>query len=236
MPESSPIPSPDDLRHLTDAELDAADAWDALLLLRVETTAEQDATAWVHGRPERRGPVNVVPYDPAWPGVYAAEAQRVRDVLGERVVTLEHVGSTSVVGLAAKPIIDMQLTVADSTDEAAYVDDLEAAGYRLVVREPFWHEHRLLKGPGADINLHVYTAGNSEAERVLLFRDWMRAHDADRDLYAQTKLGLAPQQWAHLQDYTVSKDGVIDDIINRAVAARRAARQEERARRAAART
>ncbi len=227
---SESFPTAEELHHLTDAELGAADARDDLLLLRVETTPEQDAAAWVHGRPERSGPVNIVPYDPTWPEDYAVEAQRVRDILGEHVVTLAHVGSTSVPGLAAKPIIDMQLTVADSTDEASYVAELEAAGYRLVVREPFWHEHRLLKGPAgaAEINLHVYTAGNSEAERVLVFCDWLRAHDADRDLYVQTKLGLAPQQWAHLQDYTVSKDSVIDDIIHRAVAARRAARQAVR--------
>ena len=70
---------------------------------------------------------------------------------------------------------------------------------------------------------------------MLLLRDWMRAQDADRDRYAQTKLDLAQHNWGHLQEYTVSKDDVIDDILQHAVAARRAARQAERERRAAQR-
>jgi GrpB protein len=97
-------------------------------------------------------------------------------VLGERVVRLEHVGSTSAPGLAAKPIIDIPLVVPDSADEPAYVPDLEAAGYRLVIREPEWFQHRCFKGPDSNVNLHVYSPGCPEIKRYLLFRGRLRAH------------------------------------------------------------
>lgn len=125
-------------------------------------------------------------YDPAWPRLYAPEAARLRAVLGERVVRLEHTGSTSVPGLSAKPIVDMVLEVPDSSDEPAYVPDLEHAGYVLRIREPDWFEHRLLKGSDTNINLHVFSAGCEETERMVAFRDWLRRHEDDRKLYARS--------------------------------------------------
>ena len=105
---------------------------------------------------------------------------------------VEHTGSTSVPGLVAKPIIDLLLVVNDSADEDAYVPDLEAAGYVLRIREPEWFEHRMFKGPDTDTNLHVLSSGCDEIERILIFRDWLRGNSKDRDLYARTKLALAP--------------------------------------------
>jgi hypothetical protein len=101
--------------------------------------------------------------------LFARKAARIRAALGGRAVQVEHVGSTSVPGLAAKPIVDILLAVPDSADEQAYVPALEAAGYVLRAREPDWFEHRLFKGPDADINLHVFTAGAAEIDRMLLF-------------------------------------------------------------------
>jgi len=169
------------------------------------------------GAPARLdGRVTLVDYDPAWPLVFAREADRIRGVLGDRVLLLEHVGSTSVPGLLAKPIIDMVLAVADSADEASYVGELEAAGYVLRIREPDWHEHRLLKGPDADVNLHVFTAGSAEIERNLLFRDRLRVDREDRDLYARTKRELAVRTWKYVQNYADAKSEIIEEILLRA--------------------
>jgi GrpB-like predicted nucleotidyltransferase (UPF0157 family) len=113
------------------------------------------------------GRILIVDYDPRWPELFAREADRIRAVLGNRAMRIEHAGSTSVPGLAAKPIIDLILAVADSADEEAYVPALEAAGYLLRIREPDWFEHRMFKGPDTEINLHVFGSGCPEIERVL---------------------------------------------------------------------
>jgi GrpB-like predicted nucleotidyltransferase (UPF0157 family) len=104
-------------------------------------------------------------------------------VLGSKALQIEHVGSTSVPGLCAKPIIDILLVVKNSADEPSYVPTLEAADYILRIREPEWFEHRMFKGPDTDINLHVFSEGTSEINRMLQFRDWLRSNDADRDKY-----------------------------------------------------
>jgi GrpB-like predicted nucleotidyltransferase (UPF0157 family) len=164
-------------------------------------------------------PITLAEYDPAWPAMFAREAERIRVILGGTAVLVEHAGSTSVPGLAAKPIIDIVLAVPDSADEQAYVPALEAAGYVLRVREPDWFEHRLFKGPDADINLHVFTAGATEIDRMLLFRDWLRSSDADRDAYLRVKRDLAQRTWRHVQHYADAKSAIVADIMTRAVAA-----------------
>ncbi|HLG62059.1 MAG TPA: GrpB family protein [Ktedonosporobacter sp.] len=162
------------------------------------------------------GPILLVEYDPEWPRLFEREAARIRAALGERVLLLEHVGSTSVPGLAAKPRIDIVLAVADSSDEPAYVTPLEVAGYVLHLREPDWFQHRLFKGPDTAVNLHVFTQGCSEIDRMLLFRDWLRRNEADRQLYERTKKGLARQNWKYTQNYADAKTSVVREIIARA--------------------
>ncbi|HEV3061927.1 MAG TPA: GrpB family protein [Vicinamibacterales bacterium] len=162
------------------------------------------------------GPILIVDYDPAWPGLYAREADRITAILSSRALRIEHTGSTSVPGLAAKPIIDMLLVVTDSADEAAYVPPLDAAGYVLRIREADWYEHRMFKGPGSSTNLHVFSSGCPEIDRVLLFRDWLRNNPADRDLYAQTKRFLARKEWTDVDRYAEAKTAVIEEIIARA--------------------
>lgn len=163
-------------------------------------------------------PITLADYDPAWPVLFAREAARIRAALGARAVRVEHVGSTSVPGLAAKPIIDVLLAVPDSSDEESYVPALQRAGYMLRIREPDWFEHRLFKGPDTDINLHVFTAGAAEIDRMLLFRDRLRANDTDRDAYLQVKRHLAQQTWRHVQHYADAKTAIVEQIIARATA------------------
>jgi GrpB-like predicted nucleotidyltransferase (UPF0157 family) len=180
-------------------------------------TTEDELRRITIGDPRRHdAPITLAEYDPAWPEQYAREAEGVRAALGDRVVLLEHTGSTSVPGLAAKPIIDMTLAVADTTREEDYVPDLEAAGFVLRIREPDWYEHRLFKGPEADLNLHVFSAGCEEIDRMLRFRDRLRASDADRALYERKKRELAARTWKYTQHYADAKSDVVREILGRA--------------------
>jgi GrpB-like predicted nucleotidyltransferase (UPF0157 family) len=167
------------------------------------------------------GPIRLVDYDPRWPNLFTREADRIRGALGHSALRIEHTGSTSVPGLIAKPIIDALLVVTDSSNEDAYVPALEAAGYILRIRETDWYEHRMFKGPDPDIKLHVFSQGCPEIDRTLLFRDWLRSHPADRDLYARTKLALAKKEWKHVQNYADAKTTVIEEIIARAHAGKK---------------
>lgn len=158
-------------------------------------TDEQIGAATV-GEPQvDAGPIELADYDPAWPDLFAREAERIAAELAGRVLEIEHVGSTSVPGVAAKPIIDILLVVADSADEEAYAPRLEDIGYVLRIREPDWHEHRMFKGPDDRVNLHVFTEGCPEIERMLLFRNRLRNNQSDRDLYERTKHDLARREW-----------------------------------------
>ena len=182
-------------------------------------TDEELAAVTVGGLQRLDGPVELADPDPSWPDQYDTEAAYVRAILGDRVLRLEHVGSTSVPGLPAKPIIDMLLIVADPADEDDYVAPLEAAGYTLRIREPDWHQHRLLRGPRVKINLHVFGPDCVEIGRMVGFRDWLRANDEERDLYLDTKRELAGRTWDYLQRYADAKGEVVEAIIARAQAA-----------------
>jgi len=175
------------------------------------------------------GPIVLADYDLQWPVLFEREATRVRAALGDRVRLLEHVGSTSVPGLPAKPIVDIVLAIDDSADEDAYVPPMEASGYVVRIREPDWHEHRLFKGPDTDINLHTFSVGSSEIERMLAFRDWLRRHDDERDLYLRTKRELAARHWVYVQDYADAKGEVVEAIIVRALGGRADADDRARA-------
>ena len=175
-------------------------------------TEEELRASHVSGSPSS-GPVVLVDYDPEWPRLFEREAERIRAGLGERALEVEHTGSTSIPGLAAKPIIDILLVVADSADEAAYVPPLEASGYVLRIREPGWHEHRLLERPEPKVNLHVFPADAPEIARMLRFRDLLRTSPEAFDLYLSTKRSLAARTWPHVQDYADAKDGVVDEIL-----------------------
>jgi GrpB-like predicted nucleotidyltransferase (UPF0157 family) len=184
-------------------------------------TPEHELVAVTVGPLERLdGPITLVESNPQWPALFDREAARIRQALGDRALLVEHVGSTSVHGLAAKPIIDIALVVPDSGDEPVYVPVLEAVGYRVRIRTPDWEEHRMLKGPDTDVNLHVFSPGSREVERMVSFRDHLRTDAADRERYAAEKRHLAERHWAYVQHYADAKTRVVEDILTRARRAR----------------
>ena len=162
------------------------------------------------------GLITIVDYDPNWPQLFDREALRIRTALGTRALRIEHTGSTAVPGLPAKPIIDITLEVQNSAAEGDYLPALEHVGYNLRIREPEWHEHRMLKGANPAVNLHVFSAACPETDRMLLFRDHLRLNPADRNLYASTKRQLAQQPWKYTQNYADAKSQIIEEIVSRA--------------------
>ncbi len=157
----------------------------------------------------------VVNHDPVWQERFRREEAKIRAAL-----SIEHIGSTSVAGLAAKPIVDILLVVEDSGDEETYVPSLQDAGYVLRVREPDFHEHRMFRTPEKDVHVHVYSSGSPEIDRYLLLRDRLREDEEDRELYARTKRDLAKGDWPSMQLHAEAKTAVIEGIIARAAAAR----------------
>ena len=181
-------------------------------------TDEEIRAAAVGDLPEHNATIELAEYDPKWPRLYEREAERIGRALGPKMLRIEHVGSTSVPGLAAKPLIDIVLVVADTTDEEAYVPRLEGAGYVLRIREPDWFEHRLFKGPDTNVNVHTFSEGCEEVDRMIGFRDWLRTHDDDRDLYLAAKRELAQREWKYVQNYADAKSAVVREILVRALA------------------
>jgi GrpB-like predicted nucleotidyltransferase (UPF0157 family) len=159
-------------------------------------------------------------YNPAWPSWFEWDRTRIESALGPTAMSVEHTGSTSVPGLPAKPIIDILLQVSDTADEPSYVPALEAAGYVLRIREPNWYEHRMFhrRAQPHDANLHVFSPRHAAEEitRILRFRDWLRTHEDDRNLYAATKRDLSTKDWRYVQDYAEAKTTVIKEILTRA--------------------
>jgi GrpB-like predicted nucleotidyltransferase (UPF0157 family) len=180
-------------------------------------TDEEIRAAAVGDLPEHNATIELAEYDPKWPRLYEREAERIGRALGPKMLRIEHVGSTSVPGLAAKPLIDIVLVVADTTDEEAYVPPLEGAGYVLRIREPDWFEHRLFKGPDTNVNVHTFSEDCEEVDRMIGFRDWLRTHDDDRDLYLAAKRELAQREWKYVQNYADAKSAVVREILVRAL-------------------
>jgi GrpB-like predicted nucleotidyltransferase (UPF0157 family) len=179
------------------------------------------ADPWVPGTAPDTGIVVAEP-DPAWPRQYGELAARIRRALGWRVLQLEHVGSTAVPGLAAKPVIDIDLTVADPGREQDYLPALETIGFQLAVREPWWSGHRALRAGEPRCNLHVFGFDSPEPVKHRIFRDWLRGNPGDRDRYAAAKRRAAAEANAageHVMQYNARKQQVIREIYHRAFAA-----------------
>ncbi|CAB3674970.1 GrpB family protein [Achromobacter dolens] len=175
--------------------------------------SDPDEDPWVRGKPAPEA-VTVAPYDPDWPARYARLAAEISATLGPAALRIDHVGSTAVPGLPAKPVVDIDVAVADPADEAAYVPALEALGYVLTIREPSWHQHRCLQLAAPRVNLHVFAPDCPENIRHRMFRDWLRAHDEDRDRYAQAKHAAA-RGVDRVADYNLRKQAVIREIYER---------------------
>ncbi|MGY3555258.1 GrpB family protein [Williamsia sp. R60] len=155
----------------------------------------------------------LVPYDDAWPRAFERERRRIAAALGEVAIRIDHIGSTSIPGLVAKPVIDIDLSVADPDDEASYLPALESAGYRLRVREP---GHRMVRTASLDVHVHICRSGSDWERRHLLFRDWLR-HDArDREAYGELKKSLAQRNWQDMNAYASAKGPLIEEITARA--------------------
>lgn len=168
---------------------------------------------WVNG-PSPPETVAIVAYKPDWPRRYQAASAEIRKALGAVVLDIEHVGSTSVEGLAAKDIIDIDLTVADPRDEDGYVPPLARIGYILTVREPSWHEHRCLRLSEPRVNLHVFGPDCPEIIRHRMFRDWLRAHPEDRARYEDAKRA-AVTGGGNVMDYNARKQETVRAIYDR---------------------
>lgn len=165
------------------------------------------------GGPEHRDIV-LVDYDHRWPDRFVQERARIHTALGPVAQKVEHVGSTAVPGLLAKPIIDVLVTLlTDVEDEARYLPNLIAAGYLLRVREP---GHRMLRTPDLDVHVHVWPKDAAAVKATLAFRDRLRADVADRDLYAGTKQALARRDWPTMNHYADAKTDIINRILERA--------------------
>lgn len=156
------------------------------------------------------------PYDDRWPGVYLDHRRRIEGALGARAVLVEHIGSTSVPGLAAKPIVDVVVAVEDITAEEDHLEPLRAAGYVLRVREP---GHRLVRTPARDVHVHLYERDDPAVDEYLLLRDRLRTHADERELYERTKRDLLARRWDDTNAYADAKSEVIAAIKARARAA-----------------
>jgi GrpB-like predicted nucleotidyltransferase (UPF0157 family) len=158
----------------------------------------------------------IVDYDPLWPEKFQRHAAIITRALGREALVIEHVGSTSVPGVAAKPIIDIDVLVKDSSNEAAYLPALLAADYVLRVREPEWHEHRMFRTPQLDVHIHIFSIGCVEVARQLAFRDRLRSHAEDRLRYEALKRKLAREDWPDMDAYARAKSEMVEEIIARA--------------------
>ncbi|WAC51425.1 GrpB family protein [Frigoribacterium sp. SL97] len=171
--------------------------------------------------------VSLHEYDERWPAAFAEHRRRIVEALAPSgiAVEVEHIGSTSVPGLAAKPIVDVVVAVPDITAEEDYLGPLLAAGYELRVREP---GHRLVRTPERSVHVHVYEQGADAIAGYLLLRDHLRTDAADRELYAGVKRALLDRRWDDMNDYADAKTEVVTAINARARAARDAAREAAR--------
>jgi GrpB-like predicted nucleotidyltransferase (UPF0157 family) len=167
-------------------------------------------------------PITILEPKLEWPQRFEEVKERIQKSLGDLVLDIAHSGSTSVPGLPAKDIIDVDLTLKDATDEASYVKPLEEAGFRFLIREPEWHQHRFFveNWPKAyHVNLHVWGPDSPEVIRHRIFRDWLLKTPADLELYAKIKREAAQQTAVagdSMVDYNQRKDKTIHEILERA--------------------
>jgi len=161
----------------------------------------------------RGDPVEVVPYDPAWAEVFARWRQRLSVALGPVAVRIEHMGSTAVPGLAAKPVVDIMVCVPDVEDEAAFLSAIEGLGVPLRSRETAHRYFRPAPPHPREVQIHVWEAGSAEERVNLLFRDYLRADPVARDAYSATKTEAARRYRDDRSAYNEAKSGHILDAL-----------------------
>lgn len=158
--------------------------------------------------------IQIVDYNENWPIKFEKHSKKINDTLGAIAINVEHIGSTSVPDLAAKPIIDILLIVKDSSNESKYLKPMQDAGYELRVREPDFHEHRMFRTTEKDVHIHVLSKGSNEIDRYLVFRNHLRLNAADRIEYESIKRKLVANEWADMNEYARAKTKIIERIIS----------------------
>jgi GrpB-like predicted nucleotidyltransferase (UPF0157 family) len=164
--------------------------------------------------------VRIVEYDSAWPGMAAAEIARIAAAVGEAAVRIDHVGSTAVRGLAGKPIVDLQLSVADIDARSLYVEALEGLGY-LFAPDPASPDFQFFGLPAArprTHHLHVCAAGSEDERRHLALRDYLRTHPDEAGGYAELKRRLVARAPGDRLAYITGKDSYVAALELRALA------------------
>ena len=164
----------------------------------------------IGGREKRE--IVIADYDSTWPSRFQHEEERIWQALGATARRIEYIGSTTVPGLAAKPVIDILVTVADPDDESTLLPAFESAGYELRVREP---GHRMLRTTKRDVHVHIWADADPEVDRYLAFRDRLRRSPEDRAAYVQLKRDLASREWSDMNEYAEAKTELVDAIITR---------------------
>lgn len=171
----------------------------------------------IGGRETRN--VEIYEYDERWPNMFQQHACKIREALADSALRIEHIGSTSVPGLAAKPIIDILVVVANPGDEASYLPTLHDAGYELRVREPEFDEHRMMRTTARDVHIHIFPPQSNEIVRYLAFRDQLRSNAEDRSAYEGTKRTLAKRAWEDMNDYADAKAEIVESIMAKGIPA-----------------
>ncbi len=162
-------------------------------------------------------PLEIVAYDTTWPHLFARQAAKLREALGAVALRIDHIGSTSVPGLAAKPIIDVQISVADFEPLDTYCVPLERLGYVFRVDNPERTKRYFREPPGQRrTHIHVRRAGSFSEQLALLFRDFVRTHPDIAAEYARLKMDLAQQYRNDRQAYTDAKQPYIYSVVAQA--------------------
>jgi GrpB-like predicted nucleotidyltransferase (UPF0157 family) len=164
--------------------------------------------ALIGGR--EKSEISIADYDSRWAARFELEHTRIRDALGDLALRIEHIGSTAVPGLAAKPIIDVLVTVENPEDDAVIGAAMQSAGYALRVREP---GHRMFRTPARDVHVHLWASTSPEVPRYLAFRDQLRRSFDDRLAYERLKRELATRDWTDMNEYASAKSDLIEAIL-----------------------
>jgi GrpB-like predicted nucleotidyltransferase (UPF0157 family) len=161
--------------------------------------------------------VEIVAYDPAWPGRFAELGRELRAGLGDVALRIDHIGSTAVPGLAAKPVIDVQVSVAAFEPLAAFKQPLERLGYVFRADNPERTKRYFREPPGRRrTHVHVRQAGSFSEQWALLFRDYLRAHRDMAAEYEAVKRRLAVRFREDRHAYTDAKVPFMWEVIRRA--------------------
>ena len=168
--------------------------------------------------------IRIVPYDCSWPALFEAESARIREALGSSALRIEHVGSTSVPGLAAKPVIDIQVSVASLEAWRSYAERLAQVGYHHVPLGPVDLVYPFFQKPAAwpsTHHIHLCVHGSEQERRHLAFRDYLRTHPATAAEYVEIKRRLAAaHDGATLESrerYSLSKTRFVSSVLEKAL-------------------